>query len=308
MPEVHAAILDPPCSIAMITGKDAMMHWHNFPQIWYVLRGEILHTVGKETCNAKEGSCIFVPMFCPHGTLDASADSEVVSISFASGLLSNAGDDVFLLGETPHVSGRRIEFFTHLEGKQRCEFSELVSALKTECQKNGGKITSKIALLLLRMLKRMSSDGEVNKPTKAEKRRIAEITEVVDYAAEEISEKMTIEGICSSLDISRAAFVRNFKKITGTSFAKMLTLMRVRYTCIQLARTDKKMVQIAGETGFYDESHLTHAFFENTGKTPTQYQKETTSLFDDICIFCEDAPRNLRLTSKRKKRIKTVSK
>lgn len=308
IPEVHAAILKPPCSVTVITGEGAMMHWHNFPQIWYVLRGELLHTVGKEACSVKEGSCIFVPAFCPHGTAEATSDSQVLSISFTEALLANAEDDVLLIGDKPYAFGRRIEFFSHFEGKAKDEFEELISAIKTECLKPRGGSVAKLSSLFLRIFKRISSEKQAKKLTQTERTRINEITEVVAYVSEDISEKVTIERICKVLNISQAAFMRNFKKVTGMTFVRMLLSMRVRYACMQLVRTDKKMIQIAGEAGFYDEAHFAHAFTENTGKTPTRYRLENRPLFDDILIYCEDGPREIELTSKRTPRRKKRTK
>lgn len=308
IPEVHAAILKPPCSVAMITGAGAQIHWHNFPQIWFVLSGEILHTVGKETCNAKKGSCIFVPAFCHHGTIDATSDSEVISISFTEAMFASEGENILLLGDTPYLLGRRIEFFSHFEGEDRNELGKLISAVKAECANPRGGRASKLSSLLLSILKKISSDSEVKKMTQAKRRRINEIAGVVDYAAEEISDKMPINEFCEALNISPAAFARNFKKITGMSFVGMLISMKLRYSCMQLVRTNKKMVQIAGEAGFYDEAHFAHVFTENMGETPTQYRLNNKTIFDDICIYCEDAPREIVLPKKRRSRRKRAIK
>ena len=305
--EVHAAIMKPPCSVTEITGEGAMMHWHNFPQIWYVLRGEFLHTVGKDTCRVKEGSCIFIPAFCPHGTPEGKSDSEVISISFTEAMFASVEADVLLLGDKPYAFGHRIEFFSHFEGEDKHEVGELISAIKAECARPRGGNVSRLVSLLVRVFKKISSADEAKKLTQTKRRRINEITQVVSYAAEDISEKMTIDGICNVLNISQAAFMRNFKKVTGTTFAQMLLNMRVRYACLQLARTDKKMISIAGEAGFYDEAHFTHAFSESMGITPTQYRLENKTIFDDICIVCEDGPREIELTLKRKPRNKKTT-
>ena len=304
MPEVHAAILKPPCSTTVISGEGAMMHWHNFPQIWYVLRGELLHTVGEETCRVKAGSCIFIPAFYPHGTSEATSDSEVVSVSFSEAMFANAQDDIFLLGNAPYVCGRCIRLFSHFEGAAKKEADELISAISAECSKSKGRSNARLSTLLLRLIKKLSSDAVAKKLTKTERRRMGEIADVVSYVAEDISMKVTIDELCAALDMSQAAFMRNFKKVTGMTFARMLISMRVRYACMQLVRTDKKMVAITGETGFYDEAHFAHSFSEYTGKTPSQYRLENSTVFDDICIVCEDGEKEIYLTSKRKPRRK----
>ena len=304
MPEIHAAILEPPCSVTVITGDGAFMHCHNFPQIWYVRRGELLHTVGSETVSVAEGSCIFIPSYCPHGTEKASADSEVVSISFSDELFSAVRDDVLLLGENPYSFGHRIEFFSQFEGAEKNEISELISAIEAECAKPRGGSASKLVSLFLRLFRKISSEREAKKLTQKERRRITEITEVVSFVAEEIADKATIGEICEAMKISEASFIRNFKKVTGMTFAQMLLSMRVRYSCMQLVRTEKKMIQIAGEAGFYDEAHFSHAFSDSMGVSPTQYRAEKKTLFDDICIICDESEKKLKLTAKRTPRRK----
>jgi AraC-like DNA-binding protein len=48
--------------------------------------------------------------------------------------------------------------------------------------------------------------------------------------------------------------------------------LRLDYAARELVQSDKSLVEIAAEAGFYDHSHFTHAFKIHMGMNPTDYR------------------------------------
>ncbi len=49
--------------------------------------------------------------------------------------------------------------------------------------------------------------------------------------------------------------------------------MRINAACELLTTTDRTIADIAGDVGFYDQSHLTNEFVRRKGLTPARYRE-----------------------------------
>ena len=60
--------------------------------------------------------------------------------------------------------------------------------------------------------------------------------------------------------MSKATFERHFKKLTGKSFTRFLTEVRLNYAGRQLIETDLSISEIAFASGYNNLSHFNHQF------------------------------------------------
>ena len=63
--------------------------------------------------------------------------------------------------------------------------------------------------------------------------------------------------------------------------ARYVNLTRVNAARALLENTDKLLSEIAAETGFFDQSHLTRIFKKERGVTPGQYRRRHNNLHDE---------------------------
>ncbi len=280
MPTSKLAVF--PCVVKIIRERTSPAHWHNFPQIWYVSKGEVTLTVAEETFTAKSGSCVFVPAYITH-SMDESRDGfEVYVISFTDAMFRGFEDECFLAGKHAHINHRLINTLTELTPVEESEATQLVGEMRTELLKGRARNPAKISLALINLLERMASKRKDRGSHIVEHNRISEMSKIIRYITANISKKLTIEGVCERYNMSQSTFVREFKKATGMSFVQMILSVRVRYACQQLRYTKKKIILIADEMGFYDESHFTHAFSSIAGISPAQYRADEITPFDDV--------------------------
>ena len=94
---------------------------------------------------------------------------------------------------------------------------------------------------------------------------------------ERYKEKLSIDMLAREARLSRSSFTRKFKYICKTSPAQYITAKRVEAAENMLLMTAAPISDIAEETGFYDASHLTRAFFKIHGVTPSEYRKRNKS-------------------------------
>ncbi len=271
-----------PCAVKLMKGGVVPDHWHNFPQIWYIAKGETLFTVSEKTFQVKRGSFVFVPAYAHHSIGEEKTDYEATSISFTDAMFGGFDDKFFFAGKFAHLNRHLINTATQFLGEEEKEAGILVGGIRTELLKGRNRNPAKISLSLLSLLRMMSCEKIDKREHVVVHNRIREISKIIRYITENISKKLTIEGLCTEFNMSQSTFVREFKKVTGMSFVQMMLSVRIRYACQQLRYTNKKIILIADEMGFYDESHLTHAFSSIVGISPAQYREEGRSPFEDV--------------------------
>lgn len=271
-----------PCAVKLMKGGAVPAHWHNFPQMWYISKGETVFAISGKTFQVKGGSCVFVPAYATHSIDEEKTDYEAVAISFTDAMFGGFDDKFFFAGKFVHLNQHNINTATHFSEEEEREAELLVGVIRTELLKGRNRNPAKISLSLLSLLGMMSCEKADKKEHIVAHNRIREISRIVQYINENISKKLTIEELCTEFNMSQSTFVREFKKVTGMSFAQMVLSVRIRYACQQLRYTNKKIILIADEMGFYDESHLTHAFSSIVGISPAQYREEGRTPFEDV--------------------------
>ena len=85
---------------------------------------------------------------------------------------------------------------------------------------------------------------------------------------------LSLNSICSYLNISTSYFSTIFKEMTGETFIEVLTRVRMEKAKELLENTTMKNYEIAEKVGFSDPHYFGISFKKITGKTPTEYARE----------------------------------
>ena len=86
-------------------------------------------------------------------------------------------------------------------------------------------------------------------------------------------EKLKIEYLASQFHLSENYVGEYFKKITGETLQRYITLHKIRLIEQRLISSDLTVSEIAHELGFIDSSHLNRQFKKHTGHSPLYYRK-----------------------------------
>lgn len=96
------------------------------------------------------------------------------------------------------------------------------------------------------------------------------IKTVVSYVISS-NEKMTADELYSDTNISHRHFRRVFKKYVGVSPKCLSRIARFQNALKEMqANSNKTIVNIALEHGYYDQAHFTHEFKEFYGRSPSK--------------------------------------
>ncbi len=99
------------------------------------------------------------------------------------------------------------------------------------------------------------------------------VEKAIDYVKEHYSDQnLSIETVCSHLNVSAAYFSTIFKKETGKTFINYLTDYRMEEAVDLLLTRNEKTYIIAEKVGYSDANYFSYAFKKQFGMSPSKYK------------------------------------
>lgn len=97
---------------------------------------------------------------------------------------------------------------------------------------------------------------------------------ITAYVGEHYAENLTVESLAKLAGTSVSKFTRAFVRTLGIPPGKYIASVRLTAARQMLESSDRTLVEIAQETGFYDLSHFSRIFKRERGVTPGQYRRD----------------------------------
>ncbi|MFA9462777.1 MAG: response regulator [Velocimicrobium sp.] len=103
-------------------------------------------------------------------------------------------------------------------------------------------------------------------------------TVIIDKAVHYMEEKygdstLSIEKICSELNVSSAYFSTIFKRETGKTFLNYLTEIRMEKAILLLDGTEEKTYIISEKVGYSEPNYFSYVFKKKYGMAPSKYRR-----------------------------------
>jgi len=117
--------------------------------------------------------------------------------------------------------------------------------------------------------------GDVGTLGGAVRREVAEALAVMER---EPSQDLDVPTLAAAVHLSPKHFSRLFKSVVGVPPMTYLQALRVSRARAALAGTDRSVALIAAEHGFADAAHLSRAFRQAYGTTPSDFRARARSL------------------------------
>ncbi|MBQ8004217.1 MAG: helix-turn-helix transcriptional regulator [Oscillospiraceae bacterium] len=253
-------------------------HWHNYTQIWYVLRGTLLHNIDGEFHEQPPGGCAVVLPYTMH-SVDARDDGEgvyMLSISYEDTFLSNRGYSIFsYFKERAFFDGFKIPLYTVFSPSDKERADAIAHGMIEEFGRHKEMCFDKLSDFLADLLHIVCTEptGD-SKGLEVVTDRAHMITKTISYMSANISKKFTLDELCAHACMSRCAFTKNFKLVTGMTSKEFLVSARIHRAGLLLTYTDKSLPEIAADVGFYDNAYLSRVFSEHYGVTPMTYREK----------------------------------
>jgi PAS domain S-box-containing protein len=101
-----------------------------------------------------------------------------------------------------------------------------------------------------------------------------ELAESIRFIQVHYSETLKVEELARMSSLSEYQYERRMKKAFQLTAGQFITKTRVEAACELLRATEKQIVDVAVECGFYDQSAFSRQFKATTGLTPSGYRTQ----------------------------------
>ena len=98
------------------------------------------------------------------------------------------------------------------------------------------------------------------------------VDRALERARADCAQPLTVAAIAAELGVDPARLARAFRRHHGRSIGAVVRQARVEAACARLRAPGACLTDVAAETGFADQSHLTRVFKRVTGLTPGAYR------------------------------------
>ncbi|WP_309122327.1 response regulator [Paenibacillus sp.] len=100
------------------------------------------------------------------------------------------------------------------------------------------------------------------------------VRKALEYIADHLHLPIGIREVAEAVHLNASYFSELFKQETNASFSDYLIALRLRKAKELLLTTDRKIYEIAEETGYGNASYFVKVFRESEGMTPKQFRDQ----------------------------------
>lgn len=99
------------------------------------------------------------------------------------------------------------------------------------------------------------------------------ISRILDFIQQNYNQPVSLEMVAKHVGLSRFRISHIIKRSTGRTFLQHMMLLRIQKARRFLEHTEMSCAEIAGETGFCDQSYFVKHFRRITGITPARFRR-----------------------------------
>ncbi len=246
-------------------------HWHTEMEFFQLIKGRVRIQKNDEFFEAEPGALLFFSSGELHAADNLTNDSVVFrSIVFHPELLS-AQDIIRAKYITPIINGS-LSVNRDLRD-DRIIVTCFEGLFETLNKKHFG-YELEVKALLFTIFARLIQIGKLKEAPAAESSSFKSIKKVTKYINDNYGSPITIDDLAALCNMSQGHFCRLFKQITLKTPVQYINNVRISKASEMLIFSDRKILDIAMDTGFNSLSYFIGVFKESMGITPTNYRKK----------------------------------
>lgn len=250
-------------------------HEHDYFEIVYVLKGQVLHQISTQLFTMKEGDICIIYPYAAHSLLSDREDNAIINIllpkqtadeirplfDFLRVFKETHSDfpgflmtSLFLFNEFAKIDFHRllIEYFQRRTDREQI-IPHLISLIRIEVQRGISHSDHLAALPAM--------------DTTAAK--------IIDYIKKRMS-NATIDSVSETFHYHPTYITQLLKKTTGRSFADLKTYFTILQAKHLLTSGSASVEEIAEQLGYQNTQSFSRAFKNKTGMSPSVYRKNYT--------------------------------
>ncbi|MEO3947041.1 AraC family transcriptional regulator [Gorillibacterium sp. CAU 1737] len=255
-------------------------HWHPEAEFFYVVDGEVLFQLDTETFPVRAGEAVYLDGGDIHtgyarGDRGCRFEALVIDLAF---LASGGFDDVQEQFVLPLMEKKKT-FPRHIrpdsDGERRILDCIHRIALAQQEERSGFEALAK-GYLYLALAELTAANLQVDRSgssSSLDQVKVERLKTVIGYIQEHFQRSLRIKELADLLPMSEGQFCRFFKGMTGRTPIEYINSYRIRQATDLIRQSDRKLSDIALDTGFDNISYFSKVFRQETGMSPSDYRK-----------------------------------
>lgn len=246
-------------------------HWHDEMELFKLISGSLKIQCGDSFFYAEPGSLLFFNSGEIHAAeaID-NAPIDFRSIVFHPDILCDR-DLIRAKYVTPILNGRMVPptdigFDSNIAQSFDCLFKTL------ESKTFGYEL--EVKSLLFHIFSLIAKNVKIEEAPVHSSASSQSIKNVIAFINDNYQQAITIEDLSAISNMSQGHFCRLFKQITLKTPVQYINNVRISQAVELLISSDRKVLDIALDTGFNSLSYFIGVFKENIGITPTRFRRE----------------------------------
>lgn len=253
-------------------------HYHDYFQVCFVTRGEILHGEGNREVTLGPGDAFIIPPGFTHSIRFHNAYSEMYSLSFVPGV---GGSEFF----KPNIrsfldalqTGSAVCLRVMPDQDRRKMLQSLLDCLILQQQSDCPPELSPAASMITAVLY-LLAQSYYAQPKNAEAKDAlvysSALVQCIQYIDRHFREKLTLEGLSHQFGLSRSTFCTVFPQFAGVSPGRYIAQRRIQEAQLLIRSQGGLTVsQIGRMVGYDDNTTFYRNFMQVTGMSPGKYRK-----------------------------------
>ena len=258
-------------------GRKIAWHWHSALEIDYVEEGELEYKTPENPLLLHKGEAVFFNSDVLHTVTARSRDSRLYAHLFDRNLIAGMFGSVFerkyLMPVLENIGPGM--YVIRPDNADRIHIVETMFHLTDVYEKKAEGYEFMIRSLLSDLWYSLYKDAASKIPMKEAKSPgdSTRIQTMMKYIQEHFGEKISIEQIAGSANISVRECGRCFQSKLGMSPGNYLNDYRIRSAAELLLATEDSITEVAEKCGFSSGSYFGKTFLKMIGCTPKEYRR-----------------------------------
>jgi len=253
-------------------------HFHRFPELGYVMQGEMEIELGQKKFTAREGDFFFIHPLMAHSYFTTQSCWCVVCAfpeTLIDGIISARGRK----GSTPvfQCSESVRRYFTdafvkgELDGIGLRDDGRMPKSIDRHyLDLSDPAMHCRIKSIFFGVISEYIQTVPMTEPLG----NADAVTKLLLYMSEHWREPLQLKSAAAAMGYSANYLSHLLRKVTGLSFCAVLNSLRVDHARSLLITTASSILDIALECGFENDRSLYRAFQQFEGCTPGEYRRE----------------------------------
>lgn len=257
------------------------LHWHDEFELIYCVRGRVQVTVWGQPYLLYRGSLAVILPRSVHSIDQWGGEAgEYFNIMFHPALFQGTGEDsCYEKYVLPFFNGEKaIEaFHPTSSGFNQAVTPGILSILehRRESHSTHELLIKSCLFLILHHMNQFSAAADGNSLPQLSYGRLKNALYEIHHCYDQ---ELSVQSVARQCGFSESHFMKLFHELTGMGFHAYLVNYRLELAARQLSETRLKVIDIAQNCGFHQQSYFTRAFRKKYGKTPLEYRKAAPQL------------------------------